>query len=219
LDAGIQRVVVGLKEMAEFRAAPIKFQELWDHLREREAALTALPRGFWAFTEWAHAAVAQGAVTQIRSRRAGSGLRPNGPENDALSDPESEITPRSMPTPQAEPEVAPPVEVAPVEVAPVEVVAEAAPVEAAPEMAPLEIMLPEDVSAWIIDVLKKLVGDSAEAIYTSRLADQLKDENPKFRTKKYGFRTFGALLIELERQRRLKLHAHPVSGSPMVEPT
>jgi hypothetical protein len=61
------------------------------------------------------------------------------------------------------------------------------------------------------------LGARTQPVYASVLSQAIGKRIRGFRPKTWGYRSFGAILLELENQGLISLSSHPQSQSPMVE--
>lgn len=199
--AGIARVVAAVTHLDPRDGRPVKFHQAWEWAQQQEPSLVQV--GYAGFTAWAHQAVSRGLLQQVRDKKLGSGLRRNDWEILA-GEP---VPTRAEPAPRAPA----PVEAPPVEVA---VAAEPAPApakETSGTFGPTEVAL-------VMEELGTLYGRRQKPMHASELSQALCRRIAKWKPKLWGFRTFGAMLMELEKLGKVEVSTHPESQDTLVAP-
>ena len=212
--AGVARVVAAITHLDPRDGRPVKFHQAWEWAQQQEPSLVQV--GYAGFTAWAHQAVSQGLLQQVRDKKLGSGLRrndweiltgapvPTGAERAprAAAPVDAPAAPQSAAPQPAAPQAAPE---APAEPAP------AAPASAAGTFGATEVTL-------VMEELSTLYGRRQKPMHASELSQALCRRIAKWKPKLWGFRTFGAMLMELEKLGKVEVSTHPESQDTLVAP-
>jgi uncharacterized LabA/DUF88 family protein len=217
--AGIARVVAAVTFLDPRDGHPVKFHQAWEWAQQQEPSLVQV--GYASFTAWAHQAVAQGLLQQVRDKKLGSGLRRNdweilGSIHDAPPSRRESHRPSRSPAPESV-NVAAQQSESPAEVPPSpEQHAAASAQSEAPASSP-NTFGPNEV-ALVMGELENLYSRRQKPMHASELSQALCRRIAKWKPKLWGFRTFGAMLMELEKLGRVEVSTHPESQDTLVAP-